>query len=181
MLLREGACRPGKLPGPWPFPCANSRDRRGPWPPGGVPGAGPRRLPPRRAWRRPIGTRVAFSSHRHSGAQALAWRPPHVSSAPRAASPLLRPRHGTRRLIMPFPTFSPTARRAASAHAPGAAPRPSLPVARGAVREASDVLLSLGSSPDGLTRLDALFRLDKEGPNEVARDRPPRWHVQLLH
>jgi Mg2+-importing ATPase len=56
-----------------------------------------------------------------------------------------------------------------------------LPVVREAAREVPDVLLSLGSSPDGLDRIQAMVRRAREGPNEIAHERPPRWYVQLLH
>src|SRR5579883_937780 len=49
-----------------------------------------------------------------------------------------------------------------------------------AAREHSTVLLSLLTSADGLSRLEAVYRRSKEGPNEIAHERPPRWYVQLL-
>jgi Mg2+-importing ATPase len=56
-----------------------------------------------------------------------------------------------------------------------------LRVAEEAARDAPDVLLSLRTSADGLSRVQALARRAEEGLNEVAHERPPRWHVQLLH
>ena len=41
-------------------------------------------------------------------------------------------------------------------------------------------LADLGSCVDGLIELDAVERLAKGGPNEVAHERPPHWLVQLL-
>jgi Mg2+-importing ATPase len=54
-------------------------------------------------------------------------------------------------------------------------------VAREATRDAHEVLLSLGVSTDGLSHHEAQARQTREGPNEIARERPPRWYVQLLH
>lgn len=50
-----------------------------------------------------------------------------------------------------------------------------------AVRDVSDLLHSLNSSVDGLDRIQALKRRAKDGLNEIASERPPRWYVQLLH
>jgi Mg2+-importing ATPase len=44
-----------------------------------------------------------------------------------------------------------------------------------------DVLASLNSSPDGISRVQALLRLSREGPNEIASEKPPRWYVRLIH
>ncbi len=44
----------------------------------------------------------------------------------------------------------------------------------------AETLAKLGSCLDGLVELDALQRLAKGGPNEVAHERPPHWLVQLL-
>jgi P-type Mg2+ transporter len=43
-----------------------------------------------------------------------------------------------------------------------------------------ETLAKLGSCLDGLVELDALERLAKGGPNEVAHERPPHWLAQLL-
>ena len=37
------------------------------------------------------------------------------------------------------------------------------------------------SSPDGISRFESLTRRAREGPNEIAHERPPRWYVQLFH
>src|SRR5262249_56170350 len=50
-----------------------------------------------------------------------------------------------------------------------------------AVRGGPDVLLSRSSSPEGLNRIQALARLHRVGPNEIASQKPPHWSVQLLH
>ncbi|MDB5309143.1 MAG: magnesium-translocating P-type ATPase [Gemmataceae bacterium] len=54
-------------------------------------------------------------------------------------------------------------------------------IAEAAGRDAADVLASLTSSPDGISRVKALARLEQLGPNEVAGEKPPRWYVQLVH
>jgi P-type Mg2+ transporter len=43
-----------------------------------------------------------------------------------------------------------------------------------------ETLATLGSSLDGLVELGAVERLAKDGPNEVAHEKPPYWLVQLL-
>jgi P-type Mg2+ transporter len=43
-----------------------------------------------------------------------------------------------------------------------------------------ETLASLGSCLDGLVEFDAVERLVKGGPNEVAHEKPPHWLVQLL-
>jgi P-type Mg2+ transporter len=43
-----------------------------------------------------------------------------------------------------------------------------------------ETLAELGSCVDGLVELDAVERLAKSGPNEVAHERPLHWLVQLL-
>jgi Mg2+-importing ATPase len=50
-----------------------------------------------------------------------------------------------------------------------------------ATRNVPDLLAALATTPDGLTRAQALARLDRDGPNEVAGERPPRWYFQLAH
>jgi Mg2+-importing ATPase len=66
-----------------------------------------------------------------------------------------------------------------------ARPRPaayaSLPVISEALRELPDVLLSFNTSPEGLHRIEAVARRAREGPNEVAHEKRPGWHIQLLH
>ncbi len=44
-----------------------------------------------------------------------------------------------------------------------------------------DVLISMASSQQGLSRVEALIRRTRFGPNEIASERPPRWYIQLLH
>jgi Mg2+-importing ATPase len=73
---------------------------------------------------------------------------------------------------------APVSRRPAR---PGAPSWQSLRVVQEATRDAHEVLQSLGTSTDGLSRHEALARQAREGPNEIARERPPRWYVQLLH
>ncbi|MBN8945383.1 MAG: magnesium-translocating P-type ATPase [Rhizobiales bacterium] len=52
-----------------------------------------------------------------------------------------------------------------------------------AVREAHNSLdatfANVKGHRDGLTQLEAVERLAKDGPNEVAHDRPPHWLIQL--
>jgi Mg2+-importing ATPase len=47
-------------------------------------------------------------------------------------------------------------------------------------RSLGETLADLGSCLDGLTEVDAIERLAKGGPNEVAHEKPPHWLVQLL-
>jgi Mg2+-importing ATPase len=53
-------------------------------------------------------------------------------------------------------------------------------VAEEAVRDVADVSASLVTTPEGLNRVQALVRRERHGPNEIARDKSPRWYVQLL-
>ncbi|MEU3063099.1 magnesium-translocating P-type ATPase [Streptomyces subrutilus] len=46
-------------------------------------------------------------------------------------------------------------------------------------RPAAEVLRSADSSADGLTHAEAARRLERHGPNAVARERAPRWYLQL--
>jgi Mg2+-importing ATPase len=58
---------------------------------------------------------------------------------------------------------------------------PTLPlVAEAAVQPVPELLGLLGSSPDGISRAQELARIDQDGPNEVATERPPHWLIQLL-
>jgi Mg2+-importing ATPase len=50
-----------------------------------------------------------------------------------------------------------------------------------AVRAVPDVLQSLNSTPDGISRVQATARRAREGSNEIASEKPPHWSVQLLH
>jgi Mg2+-importing ATPase len=43
-----------------------------------------------------------------------------------------------------------------------------------------ETLKSLGANLDGLDEADAAERLERDGPNEVAHEKPPHWIVQLL-
>src|SRR5258707_5456117 len=52
--------------------------------------------------------------------------------------------------------------------------------AQEATRNLDETLANLGGSRDGLVELDAIERLAKDGPNEVAHEKPPHWLVQLL-
>ncbi|MDW8244567.1 MAG: magnesium-translocating P-type ATPase [Thermogemmata sp.] len=49
-----------------------------------------------------------------------------------------------------------------------------------AQRTPEDVLSSLNTTPKGLSRLEALIRRDRYGPNEIASERPLPWYLQLL-
>jgi Mg2+-importing ATPase len=53
-------------------------------------------------------------------------------------------------------------------------------VAEEALRDVPNVLASLLTTPDGLNRFQARSRRDRHGPNEIAREKPPRWYVQLV-
>jgi Mg2+-importing ATPase len=55
-----------------------------------------------------------------------------------------------------------------------------LGVVEEAARPVPEVLLSLRTSADGLTSIEALARRGREGLNEIAHEGPPRWYVQLL-
>lgn len=54
-------------------------------------------------------------------------------------------------------------------------------VVEAARQPALDVLIALASSQQGLSRVEALIRRARFGPNEIASERPPRWYIQLLH
>jgi magnesium-transporting ATPase (P-type) len=56
-----------------------------------------------------------------------------------------------------------------------------LRVVEEAGRDANTLLAWLETTPAGLTGHQADLRRSKYGPNEVAHEKPPRWHVQLLH
>lgn len=47
--------------------------------------------------------------------------------------------------------------------------------------DVSGVLAALGTTADGLDRIQSLKRRARDGLNEIASERPPRWYVQLLH
>jgi Mg2+-importing ATPase len=62
-----------------------------------------------------------------------------------------------------------------------AAPDTTLPrVVDAALRDVPEVLASLNSSPDGISRIQSLSLRAREGPNEIAGEKPPRWYVQLV-
>ena len=46
--------------------------------------------------------------------------------------------------------------------------------------EVGDLLASLATTTRGLVGVAATERFERFGPNEVARDRPPAWYIQLL-
>lgn len=71
--------------------------------------------------------------------------------------------------------------RTDSSPTPSGSPPATSPLADAAARELAEVFLSLNSSPDGLNRVQALTRRARDGFNEVASERPPRWYAQLLH
>src|SRR5690349_10358983 len=52
-------------------------------------------------------------------------------------------------------------------------------VREAATREISDVLQSLGTSPNGLMEEEAAARLERYGPNEVAQERRHEWLHRL--
>jgi len=47
--------------------------------------------------------------------------------------------------------------------------------------QASELLVSLATTPDGLSRVQSVQRLVRSGFNEIASERPPRWYVQFLY
>jgi Mg2+-importing ATPase len=49
-----------------------------------------------------------------------------------------------------------------------------------AKQSVSETLANLRSCLDGLVEFDAVERLAKDGPNEVAHEKPPHWLAQLL-
>jgi Mg2+-importing ATPase len=53
------------------------------------------------------------------------------------------------------------------------------PVQEAAMRESSEVLQELGTSPAGLTEAEAAGRLAQVGPNEVAAEKQPGWVARL--
>jgi Mg2+-importing ATPase len=59
--------------------------------------------------------------------------------------------------------------------------RPALAVVEAASGDLETVLERLQTSPQGLTRVQALTRRTRCGLNEIAHEKPPRWYVQLLH
>ncbi len=47
-------------------------------------------------------------------------------------------------------------------------------------RDAEATLAAFRSSRNGLTEAEAQERLERDGPNQVAHEKPPAWYVQLL-
>ncbi len=64
---------------------------------------------------------------------------------------------------------------------PTAPPQVAPRIAVDATRDLHAVLQSLNTTPDGLHEVEAMIRRAREGFNEVAHERPPRWYVQLVH
>lgn len=54
-------------------------------------------------------------------------------------------------------------------------------ITQAATQEIPDLLVSLNTSTQGLTSLEALIRRDRFGPNDIASERPPQWYIQLLY
>jgi Mg2+-importing ATPase len=66
--------------------------------------------------------------------------------------------------------------------APVIRPLPSLSRAvEAAVKDVPDVLDAVNSTFDGISSTEAEARREIEGPNEISREKPPRWYAQLLH
>jgi P-type Mg2+ transporter len=61
-----------------------------------------------------------------------------------------------------------------------AASTPALTITDVAAQDASEALLSLKSTTDGINRGEAGLRRAKVGLNEIASEKPPRWYFQLL-
>jgi Mg2+-importing ATPase len=53
-------------------------------------------------------------------------------------------------------------------------------VLEAALSDVPAVLLSLGSSPEGINRIQSLSRRARDGCNEIASEQPPAWYIQLL-
>jgi len=47
--------------------------------------------------------------------------------------------------------------------------------------DAAELVNLLMTTADGLSRIKSLQRLARDGFNEIASEKPPRWYVQLLH
>jgi Mg2+-importing ATPase len=54
-------------------------------------------------------------------------------------------------------------------------------MAEEAARDVPDVLTSLNSSPQGISRVFATWRRSQDGFNEIASEKPPLWFAQLLY
>jgi Mg2+-importing ATPase len=55
-----------------------------------------------------------------------------------------------------------------------------LAVAQQAFRESGELLIALETAPHGLDEVQIGARLHRDGPNEVSREKPPHWSLQLL-
>ncbi|AVR06356.1 magnesium-translocating P-type ATPase [Burkholderia thailandensis] len=67
----------------------------------------------------------------------------------------------------------------AGAHGDGGDRRP-MRIERESAQPLADTLANLRTSERGLTTSDARERLLRDGPNEIAHDKPPHWSRQLL-
>jgi Mg2+-importing ATPase len=64
----------------------------------------------------------------------------------------------------------------------GAVPPPTPEaVVDAATRDVTGLLAALLTTTDGLGRIEALCRRARDGFNEIAGERPPRWYAQFLH
>jgi len=68
-----------------------------------------------------------------------------------------------------------------AANGNGSAKPVAVPAAEEAHRPAEATLEKFRCGRNGLTEADAQERLEHDGPNEVAREKPPAWYMQLLH
>ncbi|PRE09209.1 magnesium-translocating P-type ATPase [Burkholderia multivorans] len=58
---------------------------------------------------------------------------------------------------------------------------PTVRAAQHAARPLDELLKTLHTTAHGLTEAQAAERLQNDGPNEIAHDKPPHWTIQLLH
>ncbi|MBU9516913.1 magnesium-translocating P-type ATPase [Burkholderia multivorans] len=58
---------------------------------------------------------------------------------------------------------------------------PTVRAAQHAARPLDELLKTLHTTARGLTEMQAAERLQNDGPNEIAHDKPPHWTIQLLH
>src|SRR5690348_11362038 len=72
---------------------------------------------------------------------------------------------------------NPSAGKVAGKVAPKSVP---MVVVQQALRNAAAVLATLESTPQGLDEIQIGARLHRDGPNEVSREKPPHWSLQLL-
>jgi Mg2+-importing ATPase len=64
---------------------------------------------------------------------------------------------------------------------PGLPAAASLPIVEQAHREIDTVLVALETSAEGLSRVEAMIRRARTGPNEIAHEKPPPIHLQFLY